>query len=278
MLGNLGRLRSALLATLVAVGLALTLVSATQPTGASAAEQRERVRGFGARVMSFNILSSAMAAGGLDRAHRVANQVQETRRNVIAFQEVAGDQLRVLQDRLPRYRFYPKRTLGNYSAAIQIAWSTDDFRIKNKGEIYRPFLGKERAIPWVKLEHRGTERTFFVVAIHNAPGGHEAERDISTAREVDLVQQLERHKGRPVLVLGDMNERDEFCRTMARHTDQISMGGTKRRPCPVPHHGGPDWMLGSWNGTDFAKYRKVYNHISDHPMLLGKVWFNTDGR
>lgn len=278
MLGNLGRLRSALLSALLALGLALSLVASTQSTDASAAGEKERVRGFGARVMSYNILSSSMAAGGIDRAHRVANQVQETRRNVIAFQEVAGDQLRVLRDRLPRYRFYPKRTLGNYSAAIQIAWKTDDFRIKNKGEIYRPFLGKERAIPWVKLEHRGTDRTFFVVAIHNAPGGHEVERDVSTAREVDLVQQLERRKGRPVLVLGDMNERDEFCRTMARQTDQISMGGTKRRPCPVPHHGGPDWMLGSWNGTDFAKYRKVYNQISDHPMLLGKVWFNTDGR
>lgn len=274
MLGNLGKLCSALL-TLVVV---LTLAAVAHPSGATAAGERERARGFGARVMSFNILSSAMASGGVDRAHRAANQVQETRRNVVAFQEVAADQLRVLRDRLPRYRFFPGRRLGPYSSAIQIAWKTDEFRVKNTGAIYRPFLGKERAIPWVKLEDRGTDRTFFVVAIHNAPGGHEVERDVSTAREIELVKKLERHKGRPVLVLGDMNERDEFCRKMARATDQISMGGTKARPCPVPHHGGPDWMLGSWNGTDFSKYRKVYNGISDHPMLVGKVWFNTDGR
>ena len=270
MLGKLGKLCAAILA--VALGLALVVPSAT-----SEAPHKAK-RGYGIKVMTFNILTSSMAAGGLDRAAEAADQVQQTGRTVVSFQEVAGDQLHTLQRNLPGFHFYPRRTLGSYSSAIQIAWKTDEFRVKDAGQIYRPFLGKPRAIPYVQLQDRRTERSFYVVAIHNSPGGHEVERDISTTAEIKLIKQLEARKGRPVLVIGDVNERDEFCRKMAHATDQISMGGRRKAPCPVPAHGGPDWMLGTWRGTDFSHYTKVYNHISDHPMVLGKVWVNTDGR
>ncbi|HWJ82070.1 MAG TPA: endonuclease/exonuclease/phosphatase family protein [Nocardioides sp.] len=270
MLGNLGKLCCALFA----VVLGLTLASPPAATG----EDANRLRGYGIRVMTFNILSSAMAPGGLDRAARAAGQVQETGRTVVSFQEVAGDQLRVLEDRLPGFHFFPRRTLGSRGSAIQIAWKQSEFRVRRSGQIYRPFMGYQRPIPFVRLQDRGTGRSFFVVAIHNSPGGYETERDISTAAEIQLISRLEAKKGKPVLVLGDVNERDEFCRKVARATDQISMGGRRNRPCPVPAHGGPDWMLGTWHGTDFSHYTKVYNQISDHPMVLAKVWVNDDGR
>jgi endonuclease/exonuclease/phosphatase (EEP) superfamily protein YafD len=270
MLGKLGKLCTAIFVLV----LGLTLAA---PDATGEAPDAKARRGYGIKVMTFNILSSSMAPGGLDRAAEAARQVQQTGRTVASFQEVAGDQLHVLQRNLPGFHVYPRRSLGSYSSAIQIAWKTDELRVKQTGQIYRPFMGKQRAIPYVQLQDRKTGRSFFVVAIHNSPGGYEVERDISTTAEIKLIKHLEAKKGRPVLVVGDVNERDEFCRKVAHATDQISMGGRRKAPCPVPRHGGPDWMLGSWRGTDFSHYTKVYNHISDHPMVLGKVWVNTDG-
>jgi len=259
--------------TVLALGVSLAPgQSATAaPERTSAAAPADKGGGFEIRAMSFNILTASMAPGGLTRAHRAASEVQDNRRTVVAFQEVHRSQLKVLRHRLPRYKFYPRRSLGNYSSAIQLAWKSDEYRAKEKAVIYRPFIGRKRAIPYVKLKHLTTGRAFYAIAIHNSPGGLEAERDISTAAEIRLIKRLER-KGKPILVLGDMNERVEFCQRVARATDLVSLGGTKRRPCPVPPKAGPDWMLATWTGTRFSDYRKVYNGISDHPMLVGNVW------
>ncbi|GAA4092920.1 hypothetical protein ACFFOS_12500 [Nocardioides kongjuensis] len=227
--------------------------------------------GFEVRAMTFNILTASMAPGGLGRANAAATQVQERKRNVVAFQEVHQSQLKVLRKRLPRFKFWPRRTLDNFSGAIQVAWKTDEFDEIDKGQIYRPSMGKMRAIPWVKLKNRATKRVLYVVAIHNAPGGLEHERDVSTVREIKLIKRLGA-KGQPVLVMGDMNERVEFCQRVARATDLVSLGGTKKNPCPVPPKAGPDWMLATWTGTKFSDYAKVYNGISDHPVVVGNVW------
>ncbi len=221
--------------------------------------------------MTFNILTASMAPGGLTRANRAATEVQKRTRNVVAFQEVHQSQLKVLRKRLSRFKFWPRRTLDNFSGAIQLAWKTDDYDELDKGAIYRPSMGKQRAIPWVKLKERKTKRILYVVAIHNAPGGLEHERDVSTVKEIKLIKRLGA-KGKPVLVMGDMNERVEFCKRVAKATDLVSLGGTKKKPCPVPPKAGPDWMMATWTGTRFSDYEKVYNGISDHPMLVGNVW------
>lgn len=280
MLAHLGKHLAATVAALTVLTLAVTFAPAqgvaaapSNPEPAAVPDQAtsQKGGGFEIRAMSFNILTASMAPGGATRAHRAATEVQNNKRTVAAFQEVHQSQLKVLRNRLPRFKFYPRRTLDNFSGAIQIAWHTGEYDVRDKGEIYRPSMGKMRAIPWVKLKHRVTKRSFYVIAIHNAPGGLEAERDISTVREIKLIKRLGA-KGKPVVVMGDMNERVEFCQRVAKATDLVSLGGTKRTPCPVPPKAGPDWMLATWTGTRFSDYRKVYNGISDHPMLVGNVW------
>ncbi|GAA1501673.1 endonuclease/exonuclease/phosphatase family protein [Nocardioides humi] len=269
MLAHLGKHLARICAALMVLTLGATL-SPEQPAATAAAPEAKGA-GYEIRAMSFNILTASMAPGGAARANSAANQVQERSREVVAFQEVHRSQLKVLRKRLPRFKFYPRRSLGNYSSAIQLAWKADVYQAKKKGVIYRPFLGHQRAIPYVKLKHRKTGRVFYVVAIHNSPGGQERERDISTTKEIKLIKRLEA-KGDPVLVMGDMNERVEFCQRVAKATDLVSVGGTKRKPCPVPPKAGPDWMMATWTGTKFSDHRKVYNGISDHPVLVGNVW------
>lgn len=275
MLASYGKHMATICAALMVLALGASLAHTQTATAAAPdplpAAPAEKGGGFEIRAMSFNILTASMAPGGLGRANAAATQVQERKRNVVAFQEVHQSQLKVLRHRLPRFKFYPRRSLDNHSGAIQIAWKTDEYDALDKGEIYRPSMGRQRAIPWVKLKHRATKRVVYVVAIHNAPGGLEAERDISTEREIKLIKRLGA-KGKPVLVMGDMNERVEFCQRVARATDLVSLGGTKRKPCPVPPKAGPDWMLATWTGTKFSDYAKIYNGISDHPVLVGNVW------
>jgi endonuclease/exonuclease/phosphatase family metal-dependent hydrolase len=235
----------------------------------SATDARPR-NGYGVRLTTFNILSSAMARGGIDRASRAARWVRGQGATVSAFQEVAKDQLRHMQKTMPGYNFFPRRTLGTRGSAIQIAWDTSQVQLVDTGHVMRPFLGWQRPIPFVRLRDRDTGRGFWVMAIHNAPGGHETERDISTAKQIAQIKKM-LGKDRPVFVIGDVNERSEFCTKVARATPLVSMnGGTRKSPCPVPRFGGPDWMLGA--GAEFSDFAKVYNGISDHPALTARAW------
>jgi len=267
------------------VGLALMPVLATpvagavagaeptaEPTTDASTEAPARPRnGYGVRLTTFNILSSSIARGGIDRATRAARWVQDQDADAAAFQEVAKDQLRQMQSVMPRYNFFPRRGLGTRGSAIQIAWNTKTVKQMETGYIMRPFLGWARPIPYVRLRDRETGRGFWVVAIHNAPGGQEHERDVSTAAEIKLIKELLASRGRPVFVIGDVNERSVFCQKDAAATPLVSMnGGSAKNPCPVPRFGGPDWMLGS--GAEFSGFEKVYNGISDHPALTARAW------
>jgi hypothetical protein len=227
--------------------------------------------GYGLRLTTFNILSSSIARGGVDRATRAARWVQDQGADAAAFQEVAKDQLRQMQTVMPRYNFFPRRGLGTRGSAIQIAWNSKTVKMVETGHIMRPFLGWARPIPFVRLRDRETGRGFWVVAIHNAPGGQERDRDVSTAAEIKLVKKMLAGRDRPVFVIGDVNERSEFCQKFAAATPLVSMnGGSQKNPCPVPRFGGPDWMLGS--GAEFSGFKKVYNGISDHPALTSRAW------
>ncbi len=245
-----------------------TDTSTEAPAAPSAPEPRN---GYGVHLTTFNILTGSIARGGVDRATRAARWVQEQGADAAAFQEVAKDQLRQLQTVMPRYNFFPRRGLGTRGSAIQIAWNSKTVEKVTSGYIMHPFLGWARPIPYVRLRDRETGRGFWVVAIHNAPGGQEHDRDVATAAEITLIKKLLGGRDRPVFVIGDVNERAEFCQKVAHATPLVSMnGGSAKNPCPVPRFGGPDWMLGS--GAEFSDFQKVYNGISDHPALTAKAW------
>uniref|UniRef100_UPI003568A1A3 hypothetical protein n=1 Tax=Nocardioides sp. TaxID=35761 RepID=UPI003568A1A3 len=254
------------------IGVQSGVAAVASPSLGQAAKTRQpRREGYRMRITTFNILSSAHRSGGLDRARRAARWVQKQGAVAAAFQEVAKDQLRQLQRTMPGYSFYPRRTLGTRGSAIQIGWKNSEVKLIKTGYVMRPFLRHQRPIPWVRLKDRETGRNFLVMAIHNSPGGHEAERDISTRKEIAQIKKM-LNTGYPVFVVGDVNERSEFCEKVARATPLISMnGGTRKNPCPVPRYGGPDWMLGGGAGAAFKGFKKDYNGISDHPALTAHV-------
>lgn len=232
-------------------------------------DPRHRDHGYGIRLTQFNILSSAMAPGGLSRATRAAHWVQGQRATAAAFEEVAPDQLRQLQRVMPGYKFWPRRQFGTRGSAIQIGWRTREVELMRTGHVMGPFLGYQRPVPYVQLRDRHTHRRFWVMAIHNAPGGHESERNAETRVEIAALKKLV-HTHDPVFAIGDVNERQEFCLDVAHATVLNSLnGGTRSHSCPVPRKGGPDWMLGA--GADPSGFAKVYNHISDHPALTVKA-------
>jgi hypothetical protein len=270
-----GVLRSCILAVVLALG-ASTLTGGAGGAPAAAVPQRaDEPNGYGVNVASFNILSSSMRRGGVNRAHRAASAIQNTRSEVVSLQEIAADQLSVLRNRLPRYGFFPKRRYGGTGSAIQVAWKRSEYTLRDNGVIWRPNRGKARPIPWVLLADRDTGRRFFVIAIHNSPGGFERERDISTRKEIELIKRLQSrgNVAKPVFVMGDMNERVEFCTKVARATNLVSMnGGTWRRPCPVPRPAGPDWLMGTGPHVDYNAFRRHWNGISDHPLLTARPW------
>jgi hypothetical protein len=110
-----------------------------------------------------------------------------------------------------------------------------------------------------------------VIGIHNAPGGHERERDISTEKEIGLIKRAEKSR-LPVFVLGDMNERDEFCWKVTRRTGLVSMYNGTWNSCPIYPGAGPDWMMGTDRRVAYENFRKRRNGISDHPMLTAQAF------
>lgn len=261
-------------ATAVPLADAADAVSVRTSDAPVAEKPKQKRNGYGLRLTTFNVLTSSIRPGGVDRAHRAARWVQGERAHVAAFQEVAKDQLRTMQRTMPGYNFYPRRTLGTRGSAIQLAWRTSEVKKLKTGVIYRPFLRHQRPIPYGQFQHRKTNRKFWVVAIHNSPGRHQAERDISVRKQIKLVKRLLR-TDKPVFVVGDVNERVKFCTQVARATPLVSMnGGTRRKPCPVPRNGGPDWMMGT--GASFSNFAKVYNGISDHPALRANAWVKSN--
>ena len=166
---------------------------------------------------------------------------------------------------MPGFNFWPKRTLGTRGSAIQIAWKKSDLELVKTGYVMRPFLGHQRPIPWVRLHHVKTGRNFLLMAIHNAPGGQERDRDISTRKEIAQIKDMVRTHY-PVFVIGDMNERSEFCDKVARETPLISMNqGTPqaRARCRATA------VRTGCSATSprFSDFKKDYNGISDHPAL-----------
>ena len=189
----------ALTVSLALMPVLATPVAGAEPTAAAAHHGREH-RGPGGTGQAAQRLRRApddvQHPEQLDRPwrHRPRHprrpRVQEQDADAAAFQEVAKDQLRQMQSVMPRYNFFPRRGLGTRGSAIQIAWNTKTVKQMETGYIMRPFLGWARPIPYVRLRDRETGRGYWVVAIHNAPGGQEHERDVSTAAEIKLIKEL----------------------------------------------------------------------------------------
>lgn len=237
---------------------------------------------YGFDVATLNVLGSNHTrhskqwAPGVVRTRTAAGVLRSRGADVMGFQEVQADQLGVLHAQLGGYTIWPSSALGGNGLRLQIAWRSDLFELVASGTITTEFSTQRRPIPWVKLRSRETGGEFYFLTVHNSPRSLEAERDRATASEIVLLRQL-LSTGLPVLVVGDMNEKEEFfCRVGAATGMVAANGGRAGGGCVLPPPPtGLDWIMGG-NVTGFSGYvRQHVGRISDHPVVTAHVTLTT---
>lgn len=238
-------------------------------------------------VSSFNILGSNHTAPGGDakgyapgteRIREAAKLLQDRKVDVVGFQELQADQVtefkKVAGD---TYALYPGNSMGPRGSQNSIAYRKDKFAVVEAYTVKMPsHRGMLRESPVMRLRDKQTGEEVYVVNVHNAPGFHKGGaqqqwRDKATAQQVDLLNRLKR-SGLPVILTGDMNEKEKVFQRMSREAD---MNAANELPSgKLPKRLGIDWIFGSQDVTFKAFERvgeSVSRKISDHAMLVSKV-------
>lgn len=227
------------------------------------------------RVGTLNILGSNHARGGTSRAAREADLIRSRGIDLIGLQEVQRDQRGVFVSRLPGMTVWPQDAHGRQGYRLQIAYSNARFERVDGGYVTHNWIGMQVPIPWIELRDRESGARFFLVNAHNAPNDMQASRDVSIGIEAALVNRL-KATGKPVLMVGDMNEKQSFFCKMAARTQIVSAnGGSWSGGCRPP--GGDvriDWIVGAGDLT-FSGYAQDgttrATGMSDHYLIYADV-------
>lgn len=246
------------------------------------------------RIASFNVLgASHTARGGNKKGYaggtaRMGWAVQLIRGNnisVVGMQEYEKTQHATFT-RITGggWGVYPGLQVGNKGVRNSIAWNSGVWELVEAHTIPIPYFhGNLVPMPYVQLKHRETGRLAWFINIHNPAsvrGPAQHWRDVATAKEIDLMNELQKpptanQLGVPTFLMGDFNEKAEaFCRVTAGANAQAANGGTTS-PCRLPANHGIDWIFGSRPGVTFSRYVRMdgglVNRISDHPMIFSDV-------
>jgi endonuclease/exonuclease/phosphatase family metal-dependent hydrolase len=232
---------------------------------------------FDLRIGSFNVLGSQHTAPGGDRTNfppasarsvAAANLIAKHDVDIVGMQELQDDQLQALQSRTGMAA-YPGLAWGTAETDNSILYDASRFELVSASKFTIPFMGRPRPQPIIRLKDRGTGREFYVVNTH--PSAHDgpylAERRSGQATLVSVVNDL-RSTGLPVLVTGDMNDREEFyCRVVPAAALTAPNGGSYSSGCqPPPSPVAVDWVVGS--GVSWSDYWRdttpVTDRTSDH--------------
>jgi len=243
-------------------------------------------------LSSFNVLgSSHTEPGGGKRASMPSGQtrIRWAARllarhgvDVVGFQEFQLDQQRAfLRVTGAQYDIYPGFDLGGRGSNNSIAWRTDTWDLVESDTIDIPYFdGKPWPMPVVLLRNRDTGLRAYFTNFHNpaSTASHPNQgrwRRLAAAREVALVNRLTRQTDYPVLLTGDLNEREiAFCTMTGRADMTAANGGSHDGACRPPDQIGIDWIFGS-AGVRFSNYRAdrsaLVNRTTDHPMIVSRV-------
>jgi endonuclease/exonuclease/phosphatase family metal-dependent hydrolase len=237
-------------------------------------------------LTSFNILGSQHTApgGGAPgfapgrlRAEWAARIVLDRDVDVVGWSELQPDQYAAMTRALGgRYTFWPGSALKYAGTPASLMWRHDRFSAVWKGTVTIPFLGQKRPMPVVQLRHLGTGREFYVMNVHNAPGGHEGERDRAEALELATIKSFREESGLPFFLTGDFNEHGEIFCNVRNATDLLAANGGSMSGGCQPPGGRPrlDWVFGSPDAT-FTGYLAdkgaTIQRITDHAVIFTTV-------
>ncbi len=244
-----------------------------------ARKEREKMQGapFEMVVGSFNVLGSQHTAPGGERRRFPPASVRNGQAvgyirghgvDVLGTQELQDDQLRALQS-MTGMEAYPGFAWGVKETDNSILWDPAKFEFLSGEQFTITFVGRPRPQPIVRLRHRLTGQQFYVVNTHPSPGQGRAltERRNAQATTVGVINRL-KADGIPILLTGDMNDRQEFyCQVVGPAGMTTPQGGSYGNGCRPPGgHLAVDWVAGT--GMTWSNYRMdtspVARRVSDH--------------
>lgn len=241
---------------------------------------------FSVVVGSFNVLGSQHTAPGGSRGNfppasvrsvGAANHIAKHGVDIVGMQELQDDQLAAIQGRTG-LAAYPGMQWGAAETDNSILYDSGRFEFVSGDRFIIPFMGRPRPQPILRLRERTTGREFYVVNTH--PSAHDGrylvERRQGHATLVSVVNDL-KQSGLPVLVTGDMNDREIFyCNVVPQAGLTASNGGSYSSGCqPPPQPIAVDWVVGSgvtWSGY-WRDTAPVTTRISDHFFISATASF-----
>ena len=226
-------------------------------------------------IGSFNVLGSQHSSPGGQKASypdapvRTARAVRLARAHgvdILGAQELQEDQLNGLTAGTGM-KAWPGYAWGSKETDNSILYDPEVFELVRGDVFHITFMGRTRPQPIVRLRHLATTRELYVVNVHPSAGDgkYATERQRGYATIAGVVSRLHA-EGLPVLLTGDMNDREAFyCGVVATTALTASNGGGSGcapPPGPIP----VDWVVGA--GVSGSKYWRdttpVENRTSDH--------------
>jgi hypothetical protein len=282
--------------TSAASGLAAVLLAGSVLTAGAPASARSPTQSPGPvtapsatfKVSSFNVLGSSHTEGstqyeaGTVRIRWAANLLERNNTSVVGFNELQQDQFETfMKDTGNTYGIYPGDQLQRIDSNDSIAWRRSEWALISKRTFDIPYFdGNVRAMPIVQLRHRVTGLDTYIVNVHNPATNKQHPnsdpyRLRATTIEIDLINKL-RAEGLPIVLLGDMNEREYyFCRMTGEAPMKAARGGSNRNGvCDADNPRSVSWIFGSKRlGLD--NYREaehsLVQRITDHRVLFSDV-------
>lgn len=210
-------------------------------------------------------------ADGHTRIRMAVGQLRAQGVSVVGLQEFQMPQAYTFASAAADFDAYPGTSGDNRSVQNSIAWDTSVWRLIESGTTPIPyFSGNRIPMPHVLLQHRVTGQRVWFANYHNPAdkfGSAERWRDLATSMEVALVNQLQQQH--PVVMTGDMNEREEFlCRVATGAGMHSANGGyADSSGCHWPRPTKVDWIVGT-AALQFSGYLAIDSRVSDHPLLV----------
>jgi endonuclease/exonuclease/phosphatase family metal-dependent hydrolase len=247
----------------------------------SPAETGTGAKPFSFGVATFNVLGHSHTKPGGNKCCRWAQYDDRTRGFVEYLDRHRPDVVGLQEYQAPHAELFDEITgdaWGTHRIRDNaVIWRRSDFSVTKTEAVTVPyFYGKPRRMPVVHLRHRVTGRDLTVINVHHpasvrgpaAPWRREAE-----ARMRALVETL-RASGRPVLLVGDFNDRKlSFCTMTADGLMVAANGGSNDNGrCRPPPEIRIDWIFGA--GMTFSDYSVDFSTrraVSDHPMVLAQA-------
>ena len=232
------------------------------------------------KVASWNVLGASHTEGrGCNRCHlpdsaqRMIKTVQVIRAHdlhVIGLQEFQPSQQAMFRRQMPNWAVYA-------AADNAVAWDTTHFTQVATSTVTIPYFGgNPRAMPQVRLRHNTTGREFETISVHtpaDVRGPAQRWRD-EGVRNLGVRTNSIAATNTPVLLTGDMNDREDFYCQMTGYGMLHASAGGIRTPdtCVPPPRMDVDWILGDNLHVTFTGHlsddSKTVDYASDHPIIV----------